>query len=401
MGILTIFASHERVCVVGPAIESTGETLDDNRNRCRPGRRDILVLFHGHRVRIRLIANVLAFMLLTVPCWVAMAQSARALRRAKKIWSVVLSSGTWEAMNTSSGFGATRQLVFAGDRILAVFDAGLQSYEGNQPMTRYKLVSLDLKTGEVRNSKEFAGRWGAMPYLFAASDGHAILETTSLTKLNPDLSEAGPVLALDRGSANLMSPDGSTMAWETFPGTVLLDSSSLKPVGRLTQASALTAVRGKAVLTDNIHWIDDFPTESSFVTMIDEGGQHLLFHGDCGSRPEFLSEARVMLVSCGKIKIMDIQGKPLAEGAPDGSPAAFAGVSQNGRRFALEYSGERGDPSYLLYEYFIVYDSQTAAAVAKISMTDLPARQSWSAFSPDGAYFAAGSPKRLSLFRLP
>ena len=74
---------------------------------------------------------------------------------AHKVWSVVLQRGTWQAMNTGSG--GTRQMVFAGDRILVVFDAGSAPYEGNEAMSRYRLLSLDSSTGAVKNQMEFVG----------------------------------------------------------------------------------------------------------------------------------------------------------------------------------------------------------------------------------------------------
>jgi hypothetical protein len=72
-----------------------------------------------------------------------------------------------------------------------------------------------------------------------------------------------------------------------------------------------------------------------------------------------------------------------------------------GTRFALQAYDERGDPSFLLYEQFFIYDTNTASPIAMIPIHDLPDRQSWTAFSPDGHYFAVGNPNNLSLYRLP
>jgi hypothetical protein len=36
-----------------------------------------------------------------------------------------------------------------------------------------------------------------------------------------------------------------------------------------------------------------------------------------------------------------------------------------------------------------------------VSVSDLPERQSWSAFSHNGKYFVAGNPNDLTLYQLP
>ena len=88
----------------------------------------------------------------------------------------MLETGTWQAMNTGSSFAATRRVAFAGDKVVAIFDAGYPTYQGKQPMSKYRLVSLDAGTGEIKNSRELVGRWGTMPYVFATNDGHVILD---------------------------------------------------------------------------------------------------------------------------------------------------------------------------------------------------------------------------------
>jgi hypothetical protein len=49
-----------------------------------------------------------------------------------------------------------------------------------------------------------------------------------------------------------------------------------------------------------------------------------------------------------------------------------AGASRDGSRFALESSEGEGDPSFLLYERFTIYDGNTANALAMVSITYLP-----------------------------
>ena len=66
----------------------------------------------------------------------------------------------------------------------------------------------------------------------------------------------------------------------------------------------------------------------------------------------------------------------------------------------LQFSDMRGDPPILLYERFIVFDGESLKPLAAIDISDSES-QSWSAFSPDGVYFVAGNPNRLTLYRLP
>jgi hypothetical protein len=354
----------------------------------------------AHKERVHFLANVAGLEILTLPVWVALAEAPRQPPAAQRLWSTVLQKGTWQAMNTGSSFSATRQVTIAGDRVLAVFDSGFAQYDGKQPMSNYRLLSLDEKTGGIKNAREFVGPWGSMPHLFATNDGHVIISDGSLTSIRPDLTDAGAKFNPDHGIIDLASPDGSAIAWETTPGATLLDSQTLKPNGMRLAESVPTSIIANAALTDNTYWYRDYPNDKSFVTLTDEHGNRLLFHGDCGAA-RFVNSDTVIIVGCGKIRTLNTQGTVLKESAISGGPATFAGVSQNGKRFALEFSEEKGDPSILLYEYFIVFDVETLQPVAMVRVSEMPERQSWSAFSPDGQRFVVGNPNDLSLYQLP
>lgn len=345
-------------------------------------------------------ANVIALILLTGPYWMAIAKAPRQPANAQKVWSVALESNTWQGMNTGSSFAARRQVVFAGDRVLAVFDAGAAPYEGKQPMAHYRLVSLDSKTGAVRNAQDFIGHWGDMPNLFATDDGHAILGHGPLTLVNPDLTPVGPTFTPDRGRAVEISPDGSTVGWETFPGTTLLDSRTLNPLNEHVAESVPTSISRRGVLTDNIYWYKQYPHDHTFVTLTDEQGQHLLFHGDCGGRPEFLTAEKVILVGCDKIRILNLEGTLLNESSTYEGSSTFSGVSQDGKRFSVQFTTVKGDPPGPLYEHFIIYDSDTAKPLSIVRVADLPEYYSWSALSADGEYFVVGNPNDLSLYQV-
>ncbi|HEX4001317.1 MAG TPA: hypothetical protein VHX36_01630 [Candidatus Acidoferrales bacterium] len=353
-----------------------------------------------HRRRLRLVGNVAALLTLTLPCLVAYARFPKLPPKAQRLWSTVLQKGTWQAMNTGSSFNSTRQVVISGDRAVAIFDSGFPRYEGGQPMSGYRLVSIDLKTGQIRNSLELAGRWGAMPHLYATNDGHVILEQGSLKSLNPDLSDAGPYVDVSHGEIVDMSLDGTTLEWATAPGTTLLDSHTLSPTGKSRSASFPATEGPVAVPTANTAWAQDFPNDKETIALANEQGLRLLFHGNCLGPPHFINAESILLAGCGKIRVIDTNGGLLREAA-FGGYASFAGASQDGTRFALSFRDERGDLSVLLYEYFVVYDVLTLHPIATIPISDLPERQSWSAFSPDGLYFATGNPNDLSLYQLP
>jgi hypothetical protein len=218
---------------------------------------------------------------------------------AQKVWSSVLQRVSWPDINTGSEYEATRHVVFAGDRVVAAFDAGPSGYENNSPISKFRIVSLDSATGAMKDSIEFKGKWGNTPYLYATEDGHVRATGTPTPILNADLSSA------------------------------------------------------------------EVPDTSSY--------------GVFGEQSDKVAAAKLN-----------------ADRA-----RAFAGMSRDGGRFALQQSDGIGDPRRLLYETFIVYDAKSLKPLVRVSMTDLPERQSWSAFSNDGKLFAAGSTNRLNLYRIP
>jgi len=267
-------------------------------------------------------------------------------------------------------------------------------------MSHYRVLSIDQATGAIKNQMEFTERWGDMPYVYGTHDGKIVFVGPGPIKvLNPDLTPTGIELNY-KGRIESISPDGTTLAWQTLPGTTFLSADTLKPIENLTQSEALSINRN-SILTTNESWTNLYPKDSEFETLVDPSGDHLIFHGNCGSNATFLTNNHILLDGCGAIRIIDTEGKTVIASKSIGPLGTFAGVSQNGSRFALEYSDERGDPEFLLYEQFIIYDAATAKPLITVPIHDLPERQSWSAFSPDGHYFAVGSPDKLTLYRIP
>lgn len=319
---------------------------------------------------------------------------------AELIWSVTLDNNA-SIGNTSSDFAATRRAVMADDRIVVVFDVGPVVFEGGRPKSVYRLLSLDLKSGAVRNERDITDY--RTPDLYATDDDRVIMGEFSLTRLNPDLTATNEVfLEKGRGRTIQMSPDGSILAHETTPGTELLDSHTFLPTGTRLTESVPTAVSTDAILSDNVHWIGQYPRDATFVTMTDRWGQHLLYHGQCSGRPTFLSDTKVLVTGCGKLTILDTSGHILREASLQPRGGEFAGVSCDGMRFAIQASDSSwGDPPRLRSETFTIYDTDRAGPLAIVRSKVLPERRSWAALSKDGHLFVTGGPARLSLFRIP
>lgn len=351
-------------------------------------------------LRPQFIVEAIAFTVLLVPSLVEIASAPRALASPPKLWTRTLQKGTWNAMNTGSEFAATRHLAFAGDRLVAVYESATAPYQGKQPMAEYALISLDAKTGGTRNEKRFIGPWGATPSLYANRTGNLVVTDRNLTELHPDLTDTALRFEVSRGRVEQMSPDGSTMAWETTPGITLLDAATLAPTATHLDFSVADSVSHDAVLTAGISRPIEFPKDRSFVTLIDVYGHHLIFHDRCGGRPSFLTNELIYIGDCEGIKLMDREGHLVHKAVVPGN-VRFAGVSQNGKHFAVVVSESRGDPSVTLFEHFILFDTESFQPLAMIRTEHMPENQSWSAFSEDGKLFACGSSDALSLYKVP
>ena len=295
---------------------------------------------------------------------------------------------------TGSRPAATRSVVFAGDRIVIASKVGMRNVEGAQiPETVYQLLSLDIRTGEVKDTRDTSAF--ASLGVFAACDEHIIMSGRSLMRLTPDLKDAGTFDGHARGNKSWLvrniSPGGSTLGNGTDSGFELIDARTLQ-ARTLTDLSVSDAsVSSKAAVSDSPFWFRDYPKAKSFATLTNERGRHLIFHGDCGG-PQFLSDDRILISGCKTARIIDTQGNVLHT-INLHDPVAFAGVSQNGRRFALQLAGK--------CERFVVYSVDTGEPAAEVMPDEPPQEQSWTAFSHDGTMLVVGSPLKLTLYRLP
>ena len=319
---------------------------------------------------------------------------------AEPVWSVVLSQNPVYS-DTSSDFAASRRVVIVSDRVVVLIDLGSTTYVAGRPKGNYRLLSLDLSSGAVLNQQDLSDF--RAPDLYATDDDHVIIGEFSLRRLNPDLTPTVEQFTeTGHGRTIQISPDGRTLAHETAPGTELLDSHTLRPTGiRLTE-SVPTAVSANAVLTDNVHWIGQYPKDLTFVTLTDEVGQHLVFHGQCSGRPAFLDDKRILITGCGIVRILDPSGHTLGETELPSKNGDFAGVSRDGSRFVIQNSESSwGDPPRIRSERFTIYDSFKVQPIAVVNSKALPERRSWTAFSKDGHLFIAGIPGNLRLYRIP
>jgi len=305
---------------------------------------------------------------------------------------------------TSSIFAATRSVAFAGDRIVLVSMIGMRRVEvqGKQASEEvYQLLSLDAATGKVEATREIDAFSSVQ--VFATNDAHVIVTGKSLLRLTPELKDDGSfdyrATGHRFGNVENISPDGTTLGNETSPGFELIDTRTLKATELTADPSVDTSVSSKGFVTDNVHWTRDYPTDLGFITYTDAAGEHLLYHGACGGRPQFLTDDLVFEPGCESPLIIDTHGNLVRTISVKGS-FSYAGVSQNGQRFALQIASF-SDSGSLKGERFAIYSLDTGQLAAEVKPDELPEGQSWTAFSPDGSMFAVGSPLKLTLYRLP
>jgi hypothetical protein len=271
----------------------------------------------------------------------------------------------------------------------------MRRVEGAQaPESVYQLLSLDSKSGKVNDSRQLSG-FGSVP-LFATRDGHVIAAGRSLVKMTPDLKDAGSFdyhsSGHKFGDVENVSPDGSTLGNSTSPGYDLIDTSTLKAIQLTSEPSYGTSVSSKGFVTNNVRW-SGYPADAGFVTYIDITGSHHLYHGDCSGRPQFLTDDLIFVPGCHSPVIIDTHGNLVRTLHLDGA-SSYAGVSRNGKRFALQISSGKG-------ERFIIYSVETGGAIAEVKPDEVAEEQSWTAFSSDASMFVVGSPLKLALYLLP
>jgi hypothetical protein len=243
----------------------------------------------------------------------------------------------------------------------------------------------------------------SFPSLYATDDEHVVIGHSSLSRLNPNLTESGEHYA-ETGHGHIIgiSPDGTTLARRTEHETELLNADTLVSTGIHIKGPHPSANNKHVVLCGDPLWAHQFPQDLAFLTLFDEQMPHLLYHGRCGGTPVFLAEEKILTIGCGKITILDLSGALLKELPLGAVYGRFAGISRDNSKFAILSSDYPiGDPSYRSTEIFTIYSAESYDAVATVTPETLPEEHSWSAFSRDGTQFLCGGPKRLALYKLP
>ena len=300
-------------------------------------------------------------------------------------------SGPHIDSQTGSIFSATRSVVFAGDRIVLASMVGMRKVEGAPvPEEVYQLLSLDAQTGEVKGSREFVD-FGVRA-IFATSDAHIVVSGTSGLRLGPDLKDDGSfdyhATGHKFGRIQNVSPDGSTLGNATSPGFELVDARTLKPTQLTASPAVDTSVSSKGFVTNNMRWTKNYPRDRAFVTYTDAGGEHLIYHGKCGGRPQFLSNDLVLEPGCKRPLIVDIHGNLVRTLSAKGE-FSYAGVSQNGKRFALQIASFSG-LHLVKHERFAIYSVDTWMPVAEVTPDEPAEEQSWTASLPTAQCLSSG-----------
>jgi hypothetical protein len=303
---------------------------------------------------------------------------------------------------TGSIFAATRSVVFAGDRIVLASRVGSRRVEGKQaPEDVYQILSVDAKTGEIKDTREIPAM-GSLK-VFATNDAHVIVSGRSVLRLTAELKDDSSfdyhATGHKFGRVQNVSPDGATLGNATSPGFELIDTRTMKATQLTADPAVDTSVSNKGFVTDNVHWIRDYPKDLGFITYTDAAGEHLLYHGKCGGRPQFLTDDLIFEPGCKSPLILDTRANMVRTISLKGA-FSYAGVAQNGKRFALQIASFSGTGS-VEQERFDIYSVDTGEPIAEVTPDELAEGQSWTAFSPDGSMFVVGSPMKLTLYRLP
>src|SRR5260370_21850377 len=163
-------------------------------------------------------------------------------------------SGPRVDTQTTSVFAATRSVAFVGDRIVLASKVGTRNVEGAKvPEQVYQLVSLDVQTGEVNNTREISA-FGSVQ-VFATNDAHVIISGRTVMRFTPDLKHAGSFDYHARGhklgNVENISPDGSTLGNATSPGLELVDTRTLTATTLTDRPIIPTSVSSKAVVSES------------------------------------------------------------------------------------------------------------------------------------------------------
>jgi len=344
---------------------------------------------------------------LSLPLCLALgARAANQPFEAALQWTVELSkAGCPSGPAIENSYTATRRVVFVGRHVISVCAGGLPKFDGNTFQTVH-LISLDVSDGRVSATRQMEASVYVGPYLFRTAYDQVILNTGfNAILLNRDLSETGIGYEISGGRIQNVSPDGTVLGLEQIGGVLrMLDTRSLQPTGLdLVVSSPNTISARSAVTTGTVQ--PSAPRDFRNGYIVNAGDDAPLYSGGCRQyiQPQFLRNDRVLL-SCGDSFQVQEGSHVFFRQRFFGRHVSFAGVSRDGKRFAVAVI-ERGmfDPWPIKSEEIIINDVDTGKAIAKVGvpLTDFSGEQAWSALSATGDYLVAGGPKVLRLYKIP
>ncbi len=317
---------------------------------------------------------------------------------ARKMWTAHLEK--YGFGQTSSEYTAARSIAFVGDRLAVRLTD--------------RIVALDLKSGSVAAQVPLTFNRYVEPPLFRTYTG-ALLTVASDRFLLLDeylqIVHSSPLYP--SGRLQNISTDGRAVAWEAWtpvkgtridpdeqpilpPGLSVLDTTTLQPNQHFREPGPFFSISADELLETRPDPKNAQATE--FLLVTPSGARVVTI--TCGEG-RLLTSTRILIVGCGELHVMDAEGRTLAQARLPRANWQFGGIAEDGSRFALVRSQSIGDPSRTLFEHFVVFNTADCRPVALIRSEHLPERISWSAMSPDGTLFAAGSPTAVSLYRLP
>jgi len=226
--------------------------------------------FRLKRRFLPIFAALVSIAVLCTPSWVAFAKAKPDPPDARRLWSVRLENWDTLGINTSPGAQGWNVMV-TSDRVVIVY----QPVVSRRNESTYRLVSLDLRSGNITSALEFVGTWGPMPELHLASDGR-------------------PMLAHSRffsAAAVSGAPSGSSgTPWPLEPGDTPFDPHSLRPTGDSLPWSEPPPVSGAAgsFFNRNVRWNGQF---GRFAAASPDGRRYAFEFSDSrGDFPETLYE---------------------------------------------------------------------------------------------------------------
>jgi hypothetical protein len=282
-------------------------------------------------------ANLLAILLLFLPPAVALVRKTNAPPQAKELWSTVLQQEQWWQQSMNTGSEYA-----ATRQVLMAGDRVVVVFDAG-----------------LTSSQTPQDKWPISKYSIVSLDAKT---GTKKNELNLTGRWGGmPYIYVTKtGQIDVQSNPPRLLNLDLSPATASNDAASPDPKPNSKQATCPNFDPPQYALTNN----------------------------------------KVLQMRPKQFRVLDDRGNVLSNGNLV-EWGAYAGGSADGRRFAIQSSYTEGDPDFVVYEYFTIYDVGSGKPVATIHIKDLPERQSWSAFSPDGRYFIAGSPNKLTMYLLP